>query len=55
MSLMTVSMAIMIVYTLQRLHIFTHMLVISSLAKRLESLHFAPSTLPLLYSQEITT
>jgi hypothetical protein len=33
MPLMTVSIAIMIVYTLQRLHNFTHMLVISSLAK----------------------
>jgi hypothetical protein len=30
---MTVSTAIMIVYTLQRLHNFTHRLVISSLAK----------------------
>jgi hypothetical protein len=36
MSLMTVSMAIMIVYTLQRLHNFTHRSVISSLAKRLK-------------------
>jgi hypothetical protein len=36
MSLMTVSMAIMIDYTLQRLHNFTHTLVISSLAKRLK-------------------
>jgi hypothetical protein len=36
MSLMTMSMAIMTVYTLQRLHNFTHMLVISSLAKRLK-------------------
>jgi hypothetical protein len=36
MPLMIVSMAIMIVYTLQRLHNFTHRLVISSLAKRLE-------------------
>jgi hypothetical protein len=36
MSLMTVSTAIMTVYTLQRLHNFTHMLVISSLAKRLK-------------------
>jgi hypothetical protein len=35
MPLMTVSMAIMIVYTLQRLHNFTHRLVISLLAKRL--------------------
>jgi cell division protein ZapA (FtsZ GTPase activity inhibitor) len=33
MSLMTVITAIMIVYTLQRLHNFTHRLVISSLAK----------------------
>jgi hypothetical protein len=36
MSLMTMSMAVMTVYTLQRLHNFTHSLVISSLAKRLE-------------------
>jgi hypothetical protein len=36
MSLMAVSMAIMTVYTLQRLHNFTNMLVILSLAKRLE-------------------
>jgi hypothetical protein len=36
MLLMTVSMTIMIVYTLQRLHNFTHRLVISSLAKRLK-------------------
>jgi hypothetical protein len=36
MSLMTVSMAIMTVYTLQRLHNFTDRLVISSLAKRLK-------------------
>jgi hypothetical protein len=36
MLLMTVSTAIMIVYTLQRLHNFTHRLVISSLAKRLK-------------------
>jgi hypothetical protein len=35
MSHITVSTAIMIVYTLQRLHNFTHRLVISSLAKRL--------------------
>jgi hypothetical protein len=33
---MTVSIAIMTVYTLQWLHNFTHRLVISSLAKRLE-------------------
>jgi hypothetical protein len=33
---MTVSTAIIIVYTLQRLHNFTHRLVISSLTKRLE-------------------
>jgi hypothetical protein len=33
MPLMTVSMAIMTVYTLQRLHNFTHRLVILSLAK----------------------
>jgi hypothetical protein len=33
MLLMTVSTAIMTVYTLQRLHNFTHKLVISSLAK----------------------
>jgi hypothetical protein len=33
---MTVSMTIMIVYTLQSLHNFTHRLVISSLAKRLK-------------------
>jgi hypothetical protein len=33
---MTMSIAIMIVYTLQRLHNITHRLVISSLAKRLE-------------------
>jgi hypothetical protein len=33
---MTVSMAIMTIYTLQRLHNFTHRLVISSLAKRLK-------------------
>jgi hypothetical protein len=33
---MTVSMAIMIVYTMQRLHNITHRLVISSLAKRLK-------------------
>jgi hypothetical protein len=33
---MTVSTAIMTVYTLQRLHNFTHRLVISSLAKRLK-------------------
>jgi hypothetical protein len=36
MSLMTVSTTIMIVYTLQRLHNFTHRLEISSLAKRLK-------------------
>jgi hypothetical protein len=36
MSLMTVSTAIMIIYTLQRLHNFTHRLVILSLAKRLK-------------------
>jgi hypothetical protein len=36
MLLMTVSTTIMIVYTLQRLHNFTHMLVISSLAKQLK-------------------
>jgi hypothetical protein len=36
MLLMTVSMAIMTVYTLQRLHNFTHRLVISSLANRLK-------------------
>jgi hypothetical protein len=36
MSLMTVSMAIIIVYTLQRFHNFTHRWVISSLAKRLK-------------------
>jgi hypothetical protein len=35
MSLMIVSTTIMTVYTLQRLHNFTHRLVISSLAKRL--------------------
>jgi hypothetical protein len=45
MSLMTVSTAIMTVYTLQRMHNFTHRLVISSLAKRLKvsilpSVHF---------------
>jgi hypothetical protein len=45
MPLMTVSTAIMTIYTLQRLHNFTHRLVISSLAKRLEvsilpSVHF---------------
>jgi hypothetical protein len=45
MLLMTMSMTIMIVYTLQRLHNFTHRLVISSLAKRLKvsilpNLHF---------------
>jgi hypothetical protein len=33
---MTMSTTIMIVYTLQRMHNFTHRLVISSLAKRLE-------------------
>jgi hypothetical protein len=33
---MTLSTTIMIVYTLQRLHNFTHRLVISSLAKRLK-------------------
>jgi hypothetical protein len=33
---MIVSMAIMTVYTLQRLHNFTHRLVISTLAKRLK-------------------
>jgi hypothetical protein len=54
MPLMTVSTT-MIVYTLQRLQNFTHRLVISSLAKRLESLHFAPFTLPLVHGQEITT
>ncbi len=36
MPLMTVSTAIMTVYTLQMLHNFTHTLVISSLAKRLK-------------------
>jgi hypothetical protein len=36
MLLMTVSTTIMTVYTLQRLHNFTHKLVISSLAKRLK-------------------
>jgi hypothetical protein len=36
MSLMIMSTTIMIVYTLQRLHNFTHKLVISSLAKRLK-------------------
>jgi hypothetical protein len=36
MLLMTVSTAIMTVYTLQRLHNFTHRLVISLLAKRLK-------------------
>jgi hypothetical protein len=36
MSLMTVSTAIMIVYTLQTLHNFIHRLVISLLAKRLK-------------------
>jgi hypothetical protein len=36
MLLMTMSMAIIIVHTLQRLHNFTHRLVISSLAKRLK-------------------
>jgi hypothetical protein len=36
MSLMTMSTAIMTVYILQRLHNFTHRLVISSLAKRLK-------------------
>jgi hypothetical protein len=44
MSLMTVSMAIMTVYTLQMLHNFTHKLAISSLAKRqvliLPNVHF---------------
>jgi hypothetical protein len=55
MSLMSVSMAIMTVYTLQRLHNFTHMLVISLLAKRLKSLHFARCALPLVHGQEITT
>jgi hypothetical protein len=34
--LMTVSIAMMTVYTLQRLHNFMHRLVISSLAKRLK-------------------
>jgi hypothetical protein len=33
---MTMSTAIMTIYTLQRFHNFTHMMVISSLAKRLE-------------------
>jgi hypothetical protein len=37
MSLMNVSTTIMTVYTLQRLHNFTHRLVISSLDKRLKS------------------
>jgi hypothetical protein len=37
MSLMTISMTIMTVYTLQRLHNFTNKLVISSLAKRLKA------------------
>jgi hypothetical protein len=41
MPLMTMSMAVMTVYTLQTLHNFTHRLVISSLPKRLEV-----STLP---------
>jgi hypothetical protein len=36
MSLISVSMAIMLVYTLQRFHNFTHRLVISSLAKQLK-------------------
>jgi hypothetical protein len=36
MSLMTMSTAIMTVYTLQRLHNFTHRSMISSLAKRLK-------------------
>ena len=36
MSLMTMSTAIMTVYTLQRLHNFTYRLVISSLAKQLK-------------------
>jgi hypothetical protein len=45
----------MTVYTLQRLHNFTHRLVISSLAKQLKSLYFAQCTLPLVYGQEITT
>jgi hypothetical protein len=36
MSLMTMSTAIMIVYTLQMLHNFTHRLVILSLTKRLK-------------------
>jgi hypothetical protein len=36
MPLMTVSTAVMTVYILQRLHNFTHRLVISSLAKRLK-------------------
>jgi hypothetical protein len=55
MLLMTVRMAIMIVYTLQRLYNFTHRLVISLLAKKLKSLHFAERTLPLVHGQEITT
>jgi hypothetical protein len=54
MLLMTVSTAIMTIYTLQRLHNFTQRLVISSLAKRLESLHLAQCTLPLVHDQEIT-
>jgi hypothetical protein len=45
----------MIVYTLQMLYNFTHRLVISLLAKRLESLHFALRTIPLVHDQEITT
>jgi hypothetical protein len=36
MLLMTISTTIMIVYTLQSLHNFTHRLVIPSLAKRLQ-------------------
>jgi hypothetical protein len=36
MSLIIVSTTVMIVYTLQRLHNFTHKLMISSLAKRLK-------------------
>jgi hypothetical protein len=55
MSLITMSTAIMIVYTLKMLHNFTHKLVILSLAKRLKSLRFVQRTLLLVHTQEITT
>jgi hypothetical protein len=54
MSLITMSIAITTVYTLQRLHNITHRYVISLLAKQLKNLLFARRTLPLVHGPEIT-